>query len=38
MSEVNPPLLVKDEAMFGTGQLPKFTKISLDCAASLNLR
>ncbi|MEN5229411.1 serine--tRNA ligase [Brevundimonas naejangsanensis] len=22
--EVNPPLLVKDEAMFGTGQLPKF--------------
>jgi seryl-tRNA synthetase len=24
-SEVSPPLLVKDEAMFGTGQLPKFT-------------
>lgn len=23
-TEVNPPLLVKDEAMFGTGQLPKF--------------
>src|SRR5690606_33334301 len=22
--EVNPPYLVKDEAMFGTGQLPKF--------------
>ncbi len=22
--EVNPPFLVKDEAMFGTGQLPKF--------------
>jgi seryl-tRNA synthetase len=22
--EVNPPLLVKDEALFGTGQLPKF--------------
>lgn len=22
--EVNPPLLVKDDAMFGTGQLPKF--------------
>jgi len=22
--EVNPPLLVRDEAMFGTGQLPKF--------------
>ena len=23
-SEVNPPLLVRDDAMFGTGQLPKF--------------
>ncbi|MDZ4364229.1 serine--tRNA ligase, partial [Brevundimonas sp.] len=23
--EVNPPYLVRDEAMFGTGQLPKFT-------------
>jgi seryl-tRNA synthetase len=23
-SEINPPLLVRDEAMFGTGQLPKF--------------
>ncbi len=23
-TEVNPPLLVRDEAMFGTGQLPKF--------------
>jgi seryl-tRNA synthetase len=23
-SEVNPPLLVRDEVMFGTGQLPKF--------------
>ena len=22
--EVNPPLLVRDEAMFGTAQLPKF--------------
>src|SRR5690606_32220996 len=22
--EVNPPYLVRDEAMFGTGQLPKF--------------
>ena len=34
--EVNPPLLVRDEAMFGTGQLPKFeddlfsTRIRLD--------
>ena len=25
-TEVNPPLLVRDEAMFGTGQLPKFEK------------
>ena len=23
-AEINPPLLVRDEAMFGTGQLPKF--------------
>ncbi len=23
-SEVNPPLLVRDDAMFGTAQLPKF--------------
>lgn len=25
-TEVNPPLLVKDPAMFGTGQLPKFAE------------
>ncbi|MBK8174460.1 MAG: serine--tRNA ligase [Rhodospirillales bacterium] len=25
-TEVNPPALVKDEAMFGTGQLPKFAE------------
>jgi len=25
-TEVNPPLLVKDHAMFGTGQLPKFAE------------
>jgi seryl-tRNA synthetase len=24
-SEINPPLLVRDHVMFGTGQLPKFT-------------
>ena len=24
--EVNPPLLVRDEALFGTGQLPKFSE------------
>ena len=23
-TEVNPPLLVRDETMFGTAQLPKF--------------
>jgi seryl-tRNA synthetase len=23
-TEVNPPLLVRDDVMFGTGQLPKF--------------
>ena len=27
--EVNPPLLVRDEAMFGTAQLPKFDKRSV---------
>ena len=25
-TEVNPPALVRDEALFGTGQLPKFTE------------
>ncbi len=25
-TEVNPPLLVRDEALFGTGQLPKFAE------------
>ncbi|MGB7431037.1 MAG: serine--tRNA ligase [Ahrensia sp.] len=25
-TEVNPPLLVRDDAMYGTGQLPKFTE------------
>jgi seryl-tRNA synthetase len=25
-TEVNPPLLVRDQAMFGTGQLPKFAE------------
>ena len=24
MSEINPPVLVRDAAMFGTAQLPKF--------------
>lgn len=26
LTEVNPPLLVRDEALFGTGQLPKFSE------------
>jgi seryl-tRNA synthetase len=25
-TEVNPPLMVRDDAMYGTGQLPKFTE------------
>ena len=25
-TEVQPPLLVRDEALFGTGQLPKFAE------------
>ena len=41
-TEVAPPLLVRDEAMFGTAQLPKFEndqfwqrpKASCDCRAS----
>ena len=28
-TEVNPPLLVRDEAMFGTAQLPKFARRSV---------
>ena len=24
--EISPPLLVRDEAVFGTGQLPKFAE------------
>ncbi|TAJ67766.1 serine--tRNA ligase [Brevundimonas sp.] len=34
--EVNPPYLVRDEAMFGTGQLPKF-KDDLFAARNLDL-
>ncbi|MCY1647965.1 serine--tRNA ligase [Caulobacter sp. SL161] len=35
-TEVSPPLLVKDEALYGTGQLPKFED-DLFFAASTNL-
>jgi seryl-tRNA synthetase len=34
-TEVNPPLLVRDDVMFGTGQLPKFED---DQFAAVNLR
>ncbi|CAJ1391751.1 unnamed protein product [Effrenium voratum] len=33
--EVNPPLLVRDDAMFGTGQLPKFEEDLFPTARSL---
>lgn len=33
--EVNPPYLVRDEAMFGTGQLPKFKEDLFDVGAAL---
>jgi seryl-tRNA synthetase len=36
-TEVSPPLLVRDEAMFGTGQLPKFYE-DLFSAARSNVR
>ncbi len=34
-SEVNPPLLVRDEVMFGTGQLPKFEEDQFYALSSL---
>jgi seryl-tRNA synthetase len=33
-TEVNPPLLVRDEVMFGTGQLPKFRDDQFGAATS----
>ena len=33
-TEVNPPLLVRDEAMFGTAQLPKFRDDQFEIGAS----
>ena len=35
--EVNPPYLVRDEAMFGTGQLPKFEEDLFKTEAALDL-
>ena len=37
-TEVSPPLLVRDEAMFGTGQLPKFEEDLFGTAAWLKFR
>ncbi|MGO4715738.1 serine--tRNA ligase [Bradyrhizobium sp. 2TAF24] len=35
-TEINPPLLVKDDAMFGTGQLPKFRDDQFGAAPPVN--
>ena len=35
-TEVNPPILVRDEAMFGTAQLPKFREDQFSASASLD--
>jgi len=35
-TEVNPPLLVRDQAMFGTGQLPKFVDDQFTAARTLS--
>ena len=35
-TEVNPPLLVRDNVMFGTGQLPKFEDDQF-CAVKVEL-
>jgi seryl-tRNA synthetase len=35
-TEVNPPLLVKDHAMFGTGQLPKFVDDQFTAARTIS--
>ena len=35
-TEVNPPLLVKDDAVFGTAQLPKFANDLFDTIAESN--
>jgi len=34
-TEVNPPLLVRDDAMFGTAQLPKFEEDQFEAVADL---
>ncbi len=36
--EVNPPLMVRDDAMFGTAQLPKFEDDQFSAASIMSLR
>ncbi|GAA3853266.1 serine--tRNA ligase [[Pseudomonas] carboxydohydrogena] len=36
-TEVNPPLLVRDDAMFGTAQLPKFREDQFEATRQLSL-
>ena len=36
-TEVNPPLLVRDDAMFGTAQLPKFEDDQFSSCATMTL-
>src|SRR5262245_30201908 len=35
-TEINPPLLVRDDAMFGTAQLPKFAEDQFEAVAGLD--
>jgi seryl-tRNA synthetase len=35
-TEINPPLLVRDDAMFGTAQLPKFAEDQFEAIAGLD--
>jgi seryl-tRNA synthetase len=35
-TEINPPLLVRDDAMFGTAQLPKFAEDQFEALAGLD--
>jgi seryl-tRNA synthetase len=37
-TEVNPPLLVRDEVMFGTGQLPKFSEDQFRATSEAEIR
>jgi seryl-tRNA synthetase len=36
-TEINPPLMVRDDVMFGTGQLPKFEEDQFSVARPLNM-